>query len=228
MEAPPTPVAQPQHYRVSQHHNPRRYSGGEGSDPVELTKEPSHSDNNNSNEDMCGSELRAQLDCNLTSLCDHIQLEGFNNGAFSDVIVHAMGSVYHLHRLILSRSSYFRNMLQGPWKEANAPVLTLHVDDTNVDGEAMSIALAYLYGHHPKLNENNAFRVLAVASFLDLQDLCAICTDFIISELWTSNFLAYQVFAENQDYGVHGERVRNACWGYLCQSGARELKENGN
>ena len=25
------------------------------------------------------------------------------------------------------------------------------------------------------------------------QDLCAICTDFIISELWTSNFLAYQV-----------------------------------
>lgn len=26
-----------------------------------------------------------------------------------------------------------------------------------------------------------------------VQDLCAICTDFIIAELWTSNFLAYQV-----------------------------------
>lgn len=62
-----------------------------------------------------------------------------------------------------------RNMLQGPWKEANAPVLTLHVDDKNVNGEAMEIALAYLYGHHPKLNDNNAFRVLAAASFLDLQ-----------------------------------------------------------
>lgn len=34
-----------------------------------------------------------------------------------------------------------------------------------------------------------------------------------------------QVFAESQDYGIHGERVRNACWGYLCQSGAMELKE---
>lgn len=87
------------------------------------------------------------------------------------------------------------------------------------------MALAYLYGHHPKLNDTNAFRVLAAASFLDLQDLCAICTDFIISELWTSNFLAYQVFAESQDYGIHGERVRNACWGYLCQSGSMELKE---
>jgi len=33
------------------------------------------------------------------------------------------------------------------------------------------------------------------------------------------------VFAENQDYGIHGERVRTACWGYLCQSGGMELKE---
>lgn len=103
--------------------------------------------------------------------------------------------------------------------------MNLHIDDNNVNAEAIAMALAYLYGHHPKLNDNNAFRVLAAASFLDLQDLCAICTDFIISELWTSNFLAYQVFAESQDYGIHGERVRNACWGYLCQSGAMELKE---
>lgn len=178
-----------------------------------------HSDN-----DRSSVELRA-LDCNLSSLCDHIQLEGFNNASFSDIVVNAMASTYHLHRLILSRSSYFRNMLHGPWKEASAPILTLHVDDKNVNGEAISIALAYLYGHHPKLHDNNAFRVLAAASFLDLQDLCAICTDFIISELWCSNFLAYQVFAESQDYGIHGERVRNACWGYLCQSGAMELKE---
>jgi allophanate hydrolase subunit 2 len=33
------------------------------------------------------------------------------------------------------------------------------------------------------------------------------------------------VFAENQDYGIHGERVRTACWGYLCQSGGMELRE---
>ncbi|KAK6254501.1 BTB/POZ domain - like 10 [Theobroma cacao] len=180
---------------------------------------PQHSDN-----DRSSSELRA-VDCNLNSLCEHIQMEGFNGGSFSDIVVNAMGSTYHLHRLILSRSSYFRNMLHGPWKEAKAPMVTLNVDDNNVNGEAIAIALAYLYGHHPKLNDNNAFRVLAAASFLDLQDLCAICTDFIISELWTSNFLAYQVFAESQDYGIHGERVRNACWGYLCQSGAMELKE---
>lgn len=64
-------------------------------------------------------------------------------------------------------------MLHGPWKEASALVLTLHVDDKNVDGDAIAMALAYLYGHHPKLNDDNAFRVLAAASFLDLQVQCS-------------------------------------------------------
>ncbi|XP_052190267.1 uncharacterized protein LOC127799976 isoform X2 [Diospyros lotus] len=200
----------------TQYAKQQRYGGNPA---VEMARQGSSEDN-----DRSSGEIRA-VDCNLSSLCDHIQLEGFTNGSFSDVVVHAMGSAYHLHRLILSRSSYFRNMLHGPWKEANAPTVNLHVDDKNVNGEAIAMALAYLYGHHPKLNDTNAFRVLAAASFLDLQDLCTICTDFIISELWTSNFLAYQIFAESQDYGLHGERVRSACWGYLCQSGAMELKE---
>ena len=60
-------------------------------------------------------------------------------------------------------------MLQGPWKEAGAPVVMLQMDDENVDREAVTIALAYFYGHHPKLNDINAFGVLAAASFLDLQ-----------------------------------------------------------
>ncbi|KAH9317087.1 hypothetical protein KI387_018856 [Taxus chinensis] len=169
-------------------------------------------------------ELR-EMDGNLGSLCQHIQVEGWNIGAFSDIIVECMGQTFNLHRLILSRSSYFRNMLQGPWKEAGAPVVTLQIDDENVNSEAVTMALSYLYGHHPKLNDSNAFRVLAAASFLDLQDLCVICTDFIISDIWSSNFLVYQAFAERQDYGIHGDRVRKACWGYLCRGGAMELRE---
>uniref|UniRef100_M8AWH9 Uncharacterized protein n=1 Tax=Aegilops tauschii TaxID=37682 RepID=M8AWH9_AEGTA len=64
-----------------------------------------------------------------------------------------------------------RNMLHGPWREAGAPTVVLHIDDSNIDSEAIAIALAYLYGQPPKLNDNNAFRVLAAASFLDLQIL---------------------------------------------------------
>lgn len=60
-------------------------------------------------------------------------------------------------------------MLHGPWKEAGAPTVVLHIDDLNVNSEAIAMALAYLYGFHPQLNDKNAFRVLAAASFLDLQ-----------------------------------------------------------
>lgn len=82
----------------SQYSKPRSYGN-----PMKMAIPPPQ----NSDNDRSSGELRA-LDCNLTSLCDHIQLEGFNAGSFSDIVVHAMGSTYHLHRLILSRSSYFR------------------------------------------------------------------------------------------------------------------------
>lgn len=62
-----------------------------------------------------------------------------------------------------------RNMLQGPWREAGAPEVTLQIDDENVNADAVETALAYLYGHYPKLDDTNAFRVLAAGSFLDLQ-----------------------------------------------------------
>ncbi|GJU21540.1 BTB/POZ domain-containing protein [Tanacetum coccineum] len=61
-------------------------------------------------------------------------------------------------------------MLHEPWKDATSPVLTLHVHDNNVNREAIALALAYLYENHPKLDDSNAFRVLAAASFLDLQE----------------------------------------------------------
>lgn len=42
---------------------------------------------------------------------------------------------------------------------------------------------------------SNGFLVCiwVTSCYSSMQDLCAICTDFIISELWTSNFLVYQV-----------------------------------
>jgi hypothetical protein len=55
-----------------------------------------------------GPEVRG-LDINLGALCDHVQLEGWKSRAFSDIVVKAMGHTFHLHRLLLSRSSYFRS-----------------------------------------------------------------------------------------------------------------------
>lgn len=83
-------------------------------------------------------------------------------------------------------------MLQGPWKEANAPTVTLQIDDHNVNAEAVDMALAYLYGQHPKLNDSNAFRVLAAASFLDLQVNCSLSWLLLFFKL--QNFVSWMLF----------------------------------
>lgn len=98
-------------------------------------------------------------------------------------------------------------MLHGPWREAGAPTVVLHIDDANVDSEAIAIALAYLYGQPPKLNDNNASRVLAAASFLDLQvypiliiyfyyfPLCFIVLCYFVSHMmWSTVGLMYNMY----------------------------------
>lgn len=56
-----------------------------------------------------GPDMRG-MDSNLGALCEHVQLEGWKSRAFSDIVVKAMGHTFHLHRLLLSRSSYFRSV----------------------------------------------------------------------------------------------------------------------
>lgn len=93
------------HHNQHHHHHQMRMTV-----PPPSSTQPSPPVLPHAESDQSTSELRS-LDCNLTSLCDHIQSQGFGSGAFSDVVVKAMGSSYHLHRLILSRSSYFRYMI---------------------------------------------------------------------------------------------------------------------
>ncbi|WOL10539.1 hypothetical protein Cni_G19298 [Canna indica] len=58
-----------------------------------------------------------------------------------------------------------------PW---DLPSDGLHISPSSANSfaqllfQAIAVALAYVYGHHPKLNDCNAFRVLAATSFLDL------------------------------------------------------------
>ncbi|GKB60070.1 FACT complex subunit SSRP1 [Tanacetum coccineum] len=53
-------------------------------------------------------------------------------------------------------TEYQSGRRHGPLKDATSPVLTLHVDDNNVNRAAIATALAYLYGNHPKLDDSNA------------------------------------------------------------------------
>ena len=154
---------------------------------------------------------------------------------------------YPLHRLVLSRSPYFSVLMRGPWKDATSPTLTLEIQDPLVDEAAVEVALGFLYEKVPEeLTPELATRTLAAASFLDLQDLCELCADVIVSDIRTETLCEYvklttlsQYKTVHDDlvgpdharndklvspYGKHGDKIKDACWGYMCQNSSRILK----
>lgn len=158
---------------------------------------------------------------------------------------------YPLHRLVLSRSPYFSVLMRGPWKDATSPTLTLEIQDPLVDEAAVEVALGFLYEKVPEeLTPELATRTLAAASFLDLQDLCELCADVIVSDIRTETLCEYvklttlsQYKTVHDDlvgpdharndklvspYGKHGDKIKDACWGYMCQNSSRILRPNSD
>ena len=131
-------------------------------------------------------------------LAAHVQSLGWDEQEFSDVSVTAFGETYALHRLVLSRSPYFRAPHARPWSDAASPRLTLTFDDAHIDRRAVEASLAFLYDKLPTLDAECAPRVLAAAAFLDLEDLCRHCADFIVADVREETFVAYQRFAESR------------------------------
>ncbi|KAF9897603.1 hypothetical protein BX616_005287, partial [Lobosporangium transversale] len=83
----------------------------------------------------------------ISSLARHIATQGLIQGIGSDITIHVFDKTYHLHRLILTQSSYFEAMFQrGPWKERESQVVEIKFDDTNISQEGFEIAIGSLYG----------------------------------------------------------------------------------
>ncbi|KAG0346538.1 hypothetical protein BG004_001506 [Podila humilis] len=84
----------------------------------------------------------------MTSLARHLAFQGFIQGVGSDITIGAFGKIYRLHRMVLTQSPLFENMLQkgGPWKEHDTDRIDLVMNDPNITVEGFEIALGRLYG----------------------------------------------------------------------------------
>lgn len=162
---------------------------------------------------------------NAGSLCAHLGSLGLSLGAYSDCTVLAYGRSWPLHRVVLARSPYFRRLFEGSWRDSGDATLSLTLtDDANATAEGLHATLSWLYGQPLVLESATACGVLACAAFLNLDALCDTCVAFVVGDLRDDSFLRYFAFAESANYGPLGDRVRAACWGYLCRCASRELR----
>ncbi|KAF9355523.1 Germ cell-less protein-like 1 [Mortierella sp. NVP85] len=75
-------------------------------------------------------------------------LLAFHDQQLSDITVVAFGQTFHLHRLILLRSGYFRSMIMGQaeWIEKSRQAVTIRFDDPYVTLQAFQRTIHWLYG----------------------------------------------------------------------------------
>ncbi|KAF9988217.1 hypothetical protein BGZ75_009836 [Mortierella antarctica] len=82
-------------------------------------------------------------------------LLAFHDQQLSDITVMAFGQTFHLHRLILLRSGYFRSLIlgQGDWIEKSRQAITIKFDDPYVTLQSFQRIIHWLYGidfHFPE------------------------------------------------------------------------------
>src|SRR5690554_2564029 len=82
-------------------------------------------------------------------------LLAFRDQQLSDITVMAFGQTFHLHRLILLRSGYFRSLIlgQAEWIEKSRQAITIKFDDPFVTLQSFLRVVYWLYGidfHFPE------------------------------------------------------------------------------
>ena len=158
---------------------------------------------------------------NAAQLCSHLCSVGLEEGRFSDVLLHAHGREFAVHKLVLARSPYFRSLLER-WTEGSSVALQLQVEGSSAEG--VEAALSWLYGRPAALTAEGVCETLCAAAFLQLDALASDCASFVTDALSEANFMRFHAFAEGANLGPAGDRVRHACWGLLCQRAWCELR----
>jgi len=128
---------------------------------------------------------------------------------------------FHLHRLILARSPFFKRVL--PSLSLNSPEFNLELsiaDQAIITPESFSITVGYLYSpvSAQHLNGDNAISVLAAAYLLGSDDLCRLAWERAAQSVSLSNVakLWQQLGDENDRYGSYGVDLRQRCFRFVC------------
>lgn len=157
----------------------------------------------------------------LLTLGEFLYEKGYLKGVASDVAIISFGKRYQLHKLILSRSSYFASLLSTEWERQGGQDYEIDFgNDQNVTLNAFELALSRLYGHEDLEQERaHITGLLAVSSFLDMPDLVDHCVSEIIKSINTSTIASFLNFSTHNDYGDSSQHIIEACKAFLFTNG---------
>ena len=155
-------------------------------------------------------------------LPNHLYQRGLISGRHSDITVHAFGSKYALHRLLLDRAPFFESALSEPWLEASSSEITLRPEDmdSNITQASFELALKRLYGCSiPAEEDKEALSLFATACWLEMADLVDSSVNALLRQMSPSRLSTMIQMVTGQYYGKAGERILEAAKAMLCREG---------
>lgn len=165
------------------------------------------------------------------SLNDFLYHHCYLRGENFDVIIQSFNHDFKLHKLILSRCSYFDSLFSVHWDtqlssnndlgSTKVPVYKISLDhDKNITQRAFELVLSRLYGHSDIQEErNNVYGLLAICSFFNLTSLLTIYTQEIISQVRPATVASTIRFFYESDYGKHSIEIIETCKNFLYSQG---------
>lgn len=166
------------------------------------------------------------------SLGEFLYHKGFLEGINSDVTITCFGHEYKLHKLILSRSSYFASLVSSTWSDGSEGYYKSNkheidfCNDENVTQSSFELALARLYGHEDLAKEKEHITgLLAVASFLDMPDIVDYCAQEIVKTVSSHNIASLLNFSTKYEYGEASRVILDSCKTFLFIEGYELSRE---
>ncbi|KAL9113586.1 MAG: hypothetical protein Q9227_002324 [Pyrenula ochraceoflavens] len=156
------------------------------------------------------------------SLTSHLLHRGLMDGRHSDILIHAFGNSYRLHKLMLDRVPFFRSAFSGPWAESSAKEMELHPEqiDTNITRTAFDLALKRIYGSIlPMEEDQEAVGLFATGCWLDMADLIESSLDGVLRQLHPSKVGEVINIVTTNYYGKPGDRILASAKAVLCREG---------
>lgn len=155
-------------------------------------------------------------------LPSHLYTRGLLHGRHSDITVHAFGTTYALHRLILDRAPFFSSALSEPWFESNSKDISLQPEDvdSNITQTAFELALKKLYGCDITAEEDGeAIGLFATGCWLEMADLIDTSVNAILRQMRPSKLGMFIRLVTNNYYGKPGDRILASAKAMLCREG---------
>ncbi|KAL9099402.1 MAG: hypothetical protein Q9163_005100, partial [Psora crenata] len=155
-------------------------------------------------------------------LPNHLYNRGLLNGKHSDITIHAFGTSYALHKLLLDRAPFFSSALSGPWSESLSREMTLHPEeiDSNITQPAFELALKRLYGCHVAAEEDKeAVSLFATGCWLEMPDLMDASVTSILRQMSTAKLGSLIKLVTSNYYGKHGDHILASAKAMLCREG---------